>query len=281
MRTIESVAGLRAALAEARSEGKLIGFVPTMGFLHQGHLDLMRRAHSETDFVVISIFVNPLQFGPQEDFARYPRDMQRDSELAKGAGVDLLFAPELEEMYPVGDLATRVTVGRIGEVGEGRYRPGHFDGVATVCTKLFGMISPARCYFGEKDAQQLAVIRQIVRDLNIDVAIVGCPTTREEDGLAMSSRNKYLSDDQRRAAAILNRGLTQAAAVFATGERRADRLESVVREVVGEEPKVELQYVEACDSVTFERVEVASEGTVVQLAAFLGPTRLIDNITLS
>lgn len=280
MRTIESVAGLRAALAEARSEDKLVGFVPTMGYLHRGHLDLMRRAHNETDFVVISVFVNPLQFGPQEDFARYPRDMQRDSELAKAEGVHLLFAPTLAEMYPEGDHATRVTVGRIGEVGEGRYRPGHFDGVATVCTKLFGMVSPARCYFGEKDAQQLAVIRRVVRDLDIDVTIVGCPTTREDDGLAMSSRNKYLSDDERRAATVLYRGLTRAAALFAAGERSSDALEAEVRRVVAEEPTVKLQYAEVVDPATFERVAEAQRGCVLQLAAHLGSTRLIDNITL-
>lgn len=280
MLKVERVPELRSSLTAARRDGKRIGFVPTMGFLHEGHLDLMRRARSESDLVVISIFVNPLQFGPQEDFSKYPRDMARDSELAASVGVDMLFAPDVDELYPSGDIATRVTVGEIAEVGEGRYRPGHFEGVATVCTKLFGIVGPSTAYFGQKDAQQLAVIRQIVRDLDIEASIVGCPTVREADGLAMSSRNKYLSAHQRAAAPVLYRGLEAAEALFSSGETSPDALEQEVARVVATEPLVELQYVEVADGSTFARVEKVLTPAVIQLAAFLGKTRLIDNVSL-
>ncbi|MGH9196355.1 MAG: pantoate--beta-alanine ligase, partial [Acidimicrobiia bacterium] len=198
---------LRKEIAQDRAAGRTIGFVPTMGALHDGHLSLVRRARSENDRVVASIFVNPLQFGPKDDFKKYPRDLRGDSALAESAGADYLFAPEVDEMYPRGQIQTAIEVGEIGDVLEGHFRPGHFGGVATVCVKLFNIVSPDRAYFGCKDAQQLAVVRQVVRELDLPLEIVPCATVREADGVAMSSRNRYLSDEERKAASAIPRGL--------------------------------------------------------------------------
>lgn len=280
MKSLATVPSLRSEIALARSNGASVGFVPTMGFLHEGHLSLAEAARKECDLVVMSIFVNPLQFGPGEDFDRYPKDLQRDHDLALEAGVDLLFHPETKEMYPRGEIQTRVEVGTIGEVAEGRYRPGHFAGVATVCTKLFFIVGADIAYFGRKDAQQLAVIRQIVSDLDLPIRIVACETLREPDGLAMSSRNKYLSPKQREQAPALYRGLQAAERLARNGEVRSDSLESAVTQVVTGSPGLELQYVEVVDPDTFERMPEVRGPAIIAAAVFAGQTRLIDNIAI-
>lgn len=280
MKTVSSVASVRSEVARARKAGALVGFVPTMGFLHQGHLSLVEAARDECDLIVMSIFVNPLQFGPGEDFDRYPKDLPRDQGLARQAGVDLLFQPESSEIYPNGRIETTVSVGRIGEVAEGRYRPGHFSGVATVCTKLFSIVGADRAYFGRKDAQQLAVIRQVVQDLDLPVTIVPCDTVREADGLALSSRNKYLSAEERLAAAAIYQGLIEAKRMAEQGEGLSDHLEAAVKQAIASASVLELQYVEVVDPNSFERVpEVRGSATIV-VAAFAGRTRLIDNIAI-
>ncbi|MGH2706267.1 MAG: pantoate--beta-alanine ligase [Actinomycetota bacterium] len=272
---------VRAAIAEARRHRRSLGFVPTMGFLHRAHLELVRRANRENDAVVVSIFVNPLQFGPHEDLAAYPRDLDRDRALLEEARVAILFAPDVGEMYPAGPIETVIDVGRIGEVGEGRFRPGHFNGVATVCLKLFAIVGADCAYFGQKDAQQLAVIRQIVRDLDLAVEIVGCPTVREPDGLAMSSRNHYLDPVARRAAAVLPRALLAAADAARAGTRSAAALAAIVERIVEAEPGVALQYIEVADPGTFESLDEVRGPAVLALAAFVGEARLIDNVGLA
>lgn len=268
------------ALRDAVGSGRNVGFVPTMGFLHEGHLDLIRRAKRERDLVVTSIFVNRLQFGPSDDFDKYPRDLESDLSKAGMAGTDLMFAPSASDMYPSGAIETRVHVGRIGEIGEGRHRPGHFDGVATVCTKLFSIVGPCHAYFGRKDAQQVAVVEQVVRDLDLPVVIVPCETVREPDGLAMSSRNIYLSPEEREAAVVLSQALFEAELRALQGERSAGVIEGEVRAAVTQESLVELQYVEVCDPRTFERIDEVKDRAIVQLAAYVGETRLIDNVLI-
>src|ERR671939_1684932 len=231
MNTCTTIAGLCDTLAPHWRTGAAIGLVPTMGALHEGHLSHMRRARARDQVVVASVFVNPMQFGPSDDLARYPRTPERDAALLAAEGVDVLFMPSAEEMYPPG-FATRVEVGRIGEVLEGASRPNHFSGVATVVLKLFGLVRPTHAYFGQKDAQQLAVIRQMVRDFNLPVSIVAGPTIREPDGLAMSSRNAYLAPDERRAATVLYRALCNARDRYSAGERDAEALRHAMRETV-------------------------------------------------
>lgn len=263
-----------------RSEGKTIGFVPTMGYFHEGHLSLMRKARQECDVVVVSIYVNPLQFGPREDFNRYPRDIERDLKMAESVGVDIVFAPTDEEMYPEG-YQTFVEVTELTRGLEGIHRPGHFRGVTTVVAKLFNIVLPHKAYFGEKDFQQLRVVQKMVRDLNFPVEIVPCPTVREEDGLAMSSRNTYLSPDERKAATILYRSLKAADELFKSGERNATRLKAKVWEVLATEPLVRPQYVEIVDAETLEPVYTVDRPSVILLAAFVGQARLIDEWVLS
>jgi pantoate--beta-alanine ligase len=277
MKIIETISELREQLDEARSEGKRIGLVPTMGYFHEGHLSLMEAARAETDLVVTSIFVNPLQFGPREDFDGYPRDFARDSMLAEKVGVDLIFQPSVGEMYPEG-ATTTLDVGRIGEIVEGAIRPGHFNGVATVCTKLFNIAQPHKAFFGQKDAQQLSVIRKVVRDLAMNIDIVDCPTVREADGLAMSSRNVYLTSDDRKAAPALAEALFSASALVQEGARSAASIKACVRERLSQESSVKLQYVEVTEENGFEPVENISGRLVVSIAAFIGTTRLIDNV---
>ena len=276
MQTHTTAPSLTAALAGIRRSGASIGLVPTMGALHAGPLSLVAAARAQCDVVVVSLFVNPLQFGPSEDFARYPRDPAGDAQLLAGAGVDHLFAPSAPEMYPAGSV-TRIEVGPIGDVGEGRFRPGFFTGVATVCCKLCNIVGPDRAYFGEKDAQQLAVIRQVVADLNLPLAVVGCPTLREPDGLAMSSRNAYLSPAERAAAPALAVALAMA---LASGERSVPALRAMVAARVAEEPLLRLQYADAFDAATWQPVDVVDRPAVLALAAFAGETRLIDNVVL-
>jgi pantoate--beta-alanine ligase len=281
VQTFITIHELRRTLDAARSAGHSIGFVPTMGALHEGHVSLIRKARAENDRVVVSIFVNPLQFGPAEDFDRYPRDPEGDAAEVEQAGADYLFTPETGEVYPRGAIKTRVEPGRIGDVAEGLSRPGFFTGVATVCVKLFNATGPARVYFGEKDAQQLAVIKQVVAELDIPVEVVACPTVREPDGLAMSSRNAYLDHEQREAATILSRALFEAADRVATGERKAEKVARFVEDAVASEPKLQLEYVHVVDPDTFEPIEDITAPATVAVAAKTGDTRLIDNIRVA
>ncbi len=271
-------------LAELRNARALlpepVGFVPTMGYLHEGHLSLVRRARAECAGVTVSIFVNPTQFGPGEDLATYPRDLPGDLRLLEGEGVDLVWTPTPEVMYPP-DFQTWVTVEEVARPLEGAHRPGHFRGVATVVAKLFNAVQPHRAYFGQKDAQQAVVIRQMVRDLNFPIEIIVCPTVREADGLAMSSRNSYLTPQERQAATVLYRALSAARAAFADGERDAERLRRLVAEIIAAEPLARLQYVSCAHPETLQELETVADAALLSLAAFVGRTRLIDNLLLA
>ena len=271
---------LRRAVDAWRSAGERIGFVPTMGALHEGHLSLVKLARGHADRVVASVFVNPAQFGPDEDFARYPRQPEKDAGMLEAAGCDLLFLPDVDTMYPPGN-ATFVEPGGAAEGLEGACRPGHFRGVATVVCALFNLVRADVAVFGEKDAQQLAVIRQMVRDLHIPVEIVPGPTIREADGLAMSSRNAYLSPDERRAATVLHRSLRAAAAEIAAGERRGDEVRRRMWEVLNSEPLARVEYAEVVDAESFQPVAMLSGRLVLPLAVRVGGTRLIDNFQLT
>jgi pantoate--beta-alanine ligase len=264
----------------ARAEYGTLGFVPTMGYLHEGHLSLVRRARDECGAVAVSIFVNPTQFAPHEDYNRYPRDLPRDLRLLEAEGVALVFVPEVAEMYPPG-FATEVRVGGTDDRLEGAARPGHFVGVATVVCKLLNIVQPTRAYFGQKDAQQCVVVRQMARDLNLPVEIVVAPTVREADGLAMSSRNTYLTPEQRAAAPVLFRALSAARRRYESGERDAEALRRAMRAVLAEEPLVRPEYVSAADPLTLAELETVGErGALLSLAARLGSVRLIDNVLL-
>jgi len=276
MRVGESVAEMQAVCREARAAGGLLGFVPTMGALHEGHLSLVRRAKSECRVVVASIFVNPLQFGPGEDFARYPRTFDEDCARLEAEGVAVLFAPRAEEMYPKGAVTT-VTVAGVGDRLDGASRPGHFTGVATVVSKLFHIVGPHRAYFGQKDAAQLAVLRQMVRDLNFDLEIVGCPIVRDPDGLALSSRNKYLSAAERGQALVLRRALLGVEKLIAGGERDSAALVAEGLRILGEEAGVVVDYLAIVDADTLLPVNRVGAGALVAVAAKVGSTRLIDN----
>ncbi|HWR17014.1 MAG TPA: pantoate--beta-alanine ligase [Terriglobales bacterium] len=258
---------------------KRIGFVPTMGALHAGHLSLMKMARSQSDAVVASIFVNPLQFGPTEDFSKYPRTFERDCQLLEAERVDFVFAPSKEAMYPAGAV-TAVEVAGLSERLDGRSRPGHFKGVTTVVAKLFGIVQPDRAFFGQKDAAQVAIIRRMVRDLNFDVEIVVCPIVRESDGLAMSSRNVYLDPQQRREALVLSRALNRIQFLCDKGEKNAASLITAGKEVVAEEPGAKLDYLEIVNPDSLEPVADVSKGALVAIAAWVGSTRLIDNVVL-
>lgn len=274
---VRTKAEVRRAVAGMRPQR--IALVPTMGYLHEGHLSLVDRARELADRVVLSIFVNPLQFGPQEDLDRYPRDLERDVELAMGRGVDLIFAPDVQEMYPGGEPIVRVVPGRLGDTLCGAYRPGHFEGVLTVVAKLFGIVRPDVAVFGQKDFQQAVLIRRMVADLDLGIEIDVAPIVREPDGLAMSSRNVYLSPEERESALGLYRGLTRAAEAFAAGERDVERLRRLVHEEL-DRPGVRVQYVEVVDPETLQPTQLASPGNVLAVAAFVGQTRLIDNVIL-
>lgn len=277
MKTLTRVAEMQTAAAGLRGAGKRLGFVPTMGALHEGHLALVRRARQETDVTAVSIFVNPAQFGPDEDYRSYPRDLERDSALLRGEGVDLLFAPPVEQIYPAG-FQTYATVEPVGAPLEGQSRPGHFRGVATVVLKLFNIVQPDRAYFGQKDAQQCAVVRQLVRDLHLPVEIVVCPIVREPDGLAMSSRNAYLDPDERQAARVLYQSLCRARELMQGGERRAAVIAGEMRKLIEQEPRARLDYVAAVDADTFEPVERIGGRLVIPLAVRVGRARLLDNL---
>ena len=276
---IETIAGLRSVLEEARSRGATVGLVPTMGALHEGHLALIRKARSENDFVAVSIFVNPTQFGAGEVRETYPRDLQRDLKLAGSAGADLVFGPPVEEMYPKG-FSTWVEVEGLTQGLCGASRPGHFRGVCTVVAKLFNICRPDRAYFGEKDAQQLAVIKKMVSDLDIPLAIVPCPTVRESDGLALSSRNVRLSPEARAQAPVLYRALSAALTLVENGERDARRLNDEICAVLAEADLAKIDYVEIVDADDLVPVDVLAGPCLIALAVWFGKTRLIDNITV-
>ena len=278
MRTIVSIEELRAELGARRADGRRVGFVPTMGYLHDGHVSLMTRSVADDDLTVASIFVNPLQFGVGEDLAAYPRDLARDAALADAAGVDVLFTPTVEEMYPFGPVLTSVTVARLSAGMEGAARPTHFAGVATVVAKLFAVVGACRAYFGEKDFQQLAVVRRMAADLSFPVEVVGCPIVREADGLALSSRNVYLTLAQREAATVLHRSLLAGAEAVAEGVRSGDAVAAVMGSIIRAEPLAELDYAEVVDPVSLEP-KVHLDGEVrLLVAAKLGTPRLLDNI---
>jgi len=270
---------MRSASRAARHDGKRLGFVPTMGALHEGHLSLVRAAKAACDVVVASIFVNPTQFGPNEDLAEYPRSFDRDRELLEKEGVDVLFAPSVEEMYPAGAV-TWVTVEELSGKLDGASRPGHFRGVTTVVSKLFHVVEPDVAFFGQKDAAQVAIIRRMVRDLKLPVEIAVCPIVRESDGLAMSSRNTYLDPQQRKQALVLHRSLMHVKKLVDEGERKAAKLIAAAREEFGREPAVRLDYFEIVDAESLDPVEDVSKGGLVAVAAYVGPTRLIDNLVL-
>jgi len=272
---------MTALSREVRSRGERIGFVPTMGALHEGHLSLVRRARQACDRVVMSIFVNPIQFGPGEDFSAYPRDLQRDADLARESGVEILYVPEEADIYPP-DFRTAVTVEGLGTILEGERRPGHFQGVATVVLKLFHRVAPHIAFFGEKDGQQVVLIRQLVRDLEMDLEIETCPTVREADGLALSSRNAFLTPPERRAATILYRALKRAeSVVLQEKERNSSRVLHLIRETLASEPLVVLDYASVVDAWTLETVGKIRGRILIPLAARVGATRLIDNLTVN
>lgn len=280
MQVIETVPGLRAALGRVRGRGMGVEFVPTMGALHAGHLSLIDAARSRAGAVVVSIFVNPGQFGPGEDFASYPRDRAGDLKMLAAAGVDVAFVPSDAEIQLPGAGGTTVRPGAVSGVCEGAWRPGHLEGVATVCTKLFNIVAPDRVYLGEKDAQQVAVIRQMVADLNFPLEIVVCPTVREEDGLAMSSRNRRLDPAGRRAAAVLAAALQAARQTAERGEYSSAAVAGAARAHLEGCPGVQLQYLEVVDPGTFARRDRVSAGSLLVVAALVGPVRLIDNVQL-
>ena len=275
MRVIETVPEFRAARVGLGE----VGLVPTMGYLHEGHLSLVARANAECAAVAVSIFVNPTQFGPNEDLARYPRDLPRDLGLLEAAGVDLVFAPQPAEVYPPG-FDTAIEVRGVTEVLEGAVRPGHFSGVATVVAKLFNIVQPTRAYFGQKDAQQSVVIRKLVRDLNLPVEVVVAPTVREADGLALSSRNSYLAPDQRAAAPAIFRALGAAKALFQAGERDAETLREAMRVVIAAQPLMQIDYVSVADVDTLRELSVVQGQALASMAVRLGTTRLVDNLIL-
>jgi len=276
MKTVSTLFDLRAARL---SFNGTVGLVPTMGFLHEGHLSLIRRAKLECDSVVVSIFVNPTQFGANEDLSKYPRDLMRDLSLIEPLGVDLVWNPTAEEMYPAG-YQTWVEVDALTRPLEGSIRTSHFKGVTTVVAKLFNAVQPHKAYFGQKDAQQAAVIRQMTRDLNFPLEIIVCPTTREVDGLAMSSRNKYLEGADRPAATVLFRALSAAKSAYENGERNAEKLRIIMKDTLAAEPRAQPQYVSCADYDTLEELETVSGKTLLSMAVLIGKTRLIDNFVL-
>ncbi len=280
MEVLHTIRDAREAIRRAKAGGREVGFVPTMGALHEGHLALVRRARAESGFVAVSIFVNPTQFGPGEDFERYPRTLAADSETLQSEGVDIVFAPAASEMYPDG-FDTWIDIKGLTEVLEGRARPGHFRGVTTVCAKLFNIVKADRAYFGTKDYQQLKVIQKMVRELDMPLSIVPVQTVREPDGLALSSRNRYLSPDERSAALVLSRSLWAAREAYEKGERDAAGIQDVAANLIKAEPLAGIDYVAVVDAETLGPLEKIDSPAVVLLAVRIGATRLIDNTILN
>ncbi|MCD6124499.1 pantoate--beta-alanine ligase [bacterium] len=278
MRVIRSIQKMYKLSESARKEGKIIGFVPTMGYLHEGHLSLIRIARKRCDLLVVSIFVNPTQFGPNEDLNSYPRDFERDSKLCEKEGVDVIFAPTTEEMYPDGYSTWVEVKGPVTEVLCGAFRPGHFRGVTTVVAKLFNIVQPHFAVFGQKDAQQLVVIKKMTRELNFPVEIVAAPTVREKDGLAMSSRNEYLNENERKVAPKIYQSLILAKNMLLRGERDTEKIKNEMRKFLESAKLIKVQYIDIVDADTLEPLKNARGRVMVALAAFLGKARLIDNI---
>lgn len=276
MKIVKTVPEVREAVLQAKAKGQKVGLVPTMGFLHEGHLTLMRTAKKQCDFVVASVFVNPTQFSPTEDYASYPRDLNRDAKLAEGAGVNLIFAPSPEEMYPKG-FTTSVEVGGVSQVLEGVRRPIHFRGVATVVTKLFNIVQPDFAYFGQKDYQQLQVIRRMVADLNMPLQIVPVPIVREEDGLARSSRNTYLNEEERKQALVLSKALAEAEKMAASGEQDPKKIQDALKTLIESAPSAEVDYIAIVDPDEMTDLDLIEKTALVALAVKVGKTRLIDN----
>ena len=279
MKTIENISRMSTFVKMMRKEGKSIGFVPTMGYLHEGHLSLVKAARKHTDVVVMSIFINPIQFGPGEDFKKYPRNLKHDEEMAREAGVDVIFYPSLEDMYP-GGYATYVTVEELTRNLCGESRPDHFSGVATVVTKLFNIVKPEVVYFGQKDIQQALMIKKMVADLNMDIDVKMMPIVREADGLAMSSRNIYLSDGERKDAAVVHQALKYAEALIKNGERDARKIIKAVEDMIKTRQSARIEYVKVVDTKKLEDMKTISGTAVVAAAVFFGNTRLIDNTTI-
>lgn len=280
MKVYKTIAETRKQVKDWQKEGLSVGFVPTMGFLHQGHGSLMAQARKENDKVVVSIFVNPTQFAVGEDLESYPRDFQGDSALCEKEGVDLIFAPSVEEMYPEPS-NTAVTMENLSEELCGKSRPTHFSGVCLVVSKLFHIVPADKSYFGQKDAQQLAIIRKMVVDLNMDMEVIGCPIVRESDGLALSSRNSYLGEEQRKAAVILSKTLQKVKEMIEEGEKNGDTLRQFMASSIAEEPLAQLDYAEIVDSIHLKPVSKLEHRVLIALAVYFGKTRLIDNITVN
>ncbi|QAA32570.1 pantoate--beta-alanine ligase [Clostridium manihotivorum] len=278
MKVVSTINQVRDIISQWKKEGLSVGLVPTMGYLHEGHGSLIEAAHKNNDKVVVSVFVNPIQFGPTEDLDKYPRDLERDSKIVEDFGGDLIFTPTPSEMY-VEDFASFVEVSSLTEGLCGAKRPGHFRGVCTVVTKLFNIVTPDKAYFGEKDAQQLAVIKKMVRDLNVPVEIVGCPIIRESDGLAKSSRNVYLSTEERASALILSKSLAKAKEALNNGERSSESLRQLIIDTLSSEPLAKVDYVEIVDSLSLKPVINIEKDILIALAVYIGKTRLIDNFT--
>ncbi len=279
MKRMKRIAQVRAFTARARLGGRCVGLVPTMGALHEGHLQLVRYAQRECDSLVVSVFVNPTQFGPEEDFPIYPRTLEQDCRMLEEIGVEAVFAPEASEVYPA-RFDTWVVPGALAERLEGAKRPGHFRGVATIVLKLLNMVGPQAVYFGQKDYQQMLLIRRMVRDLDLDIEVVSCPTVREPDGVAMSSRNAYLEGEDRPAAQVLYRSLRRAEVLVAAGERRGPALENEIRTVIQAEPRAHFEYAEVVHPETLDPVDEIDSEAVALVAARIGPARLIDNTIL-
>jgi pantoate--beta-alanine ligase len=274
---IDKISKLREIIAECRLSGKKIGLVPTMGCLHNGHLSLVKKAKEYSDFVCVSIFVNPIQFGENEDFAKYPRNLNRDAELLKGTGCDLCFAPSVKEMYP-NEILTSVSVDKLTDKLCGAYRPGHFTGVCTIVSKLFNIFTPDIAVFGQKDAQQLAVIKKMVEDLNFPIEIIKAPIIREKDGLAMSSRNIYLNEEERKAAVVLHKSLKEAEKLLLKNEKNPSNIINKVIEVLTTEPLCKIQYVSCVHPYTLEDLNEIKDKALIAIACYIGKTRLIDNL---
>lgn len=280
MQIATTINEVRANVKAWKKEGLSVGFVPTMGYLHEGHGSLISRARKENDKVVVSIFVNPMQFGPGEDLESYPRDLDKDSAYCESLGADLIFHPEPEEMYTDG-FCSYVDMSVLTEELCGLSRPVHFRGVCTVVNKLFNIVQPDRAYFGQKDAQQLAIIRRMVQDLNMDLEIIGCPIVREEDGLAKSSRNTYLSAEERQAALVLSKAVKLGQELVAAGETNAKKIVSEMSTLIEKEPLARIDYVKAVDGLTMQQIETVKAPMLVALAVYIGKTRLIDNFMIS
>lgn len=280
MNIVHTIKDVKRVIKKWENENLSIGYVPTMGYLHEGHASLIKKAREENDRVVVSIFVNPIQFGPNEDYSTYPRDLTKDSSLCYEFGADLIFNPEASEMYP-NKMYSHVNVNILTENLCGEKRPGHFQGVCTVLTKFFNIITPTRAYFGEKDAQQLAVVKKMVQDLNFPIKIIGCPIIRESDGLAKSSRNIYLSEEERKSALVLNKSLKEALNALNHGERNLNNIKKIIVNMINKEPLTKIDYVNIVDSANLQPVEEIQSSILIAIAVYIGKTRLIDNFTFA